>query len=227
MTAYPDWFNPNTAPWWDEEFNVFFNRDSGVDIDGLWIDMNEAANFCPYPCSDPEGYANENDLPPAPPPVRANPRPLSGFPPDFQSYSSKRFAKRASNGNGKGKKIGLPDRNLIDPPYKIANAAGSLSNKTIDTDLIHAGEGYAEYDTHNLYGTSKERFHPLEYTSLIESSSDELDLAWSYATTSSKCETTGDYSQHICRSRSTCRALVSFCYDLLLDLYPADRLQAW
>lgn len=54
----------------------------------------------------------------------------------------------------KGKKIGLPDRDLINPPYQIANEAGSISNKSIDTDIIHAGEGYAEYDTHNLYGTS-------------------------------------------------------------------------
>ena len=46
-------------------------------------------------------------------------------------------------------KVGLPGRNLIDPPYKIRNAAGNLSDKTINTDLIHRG-GWAEYDTHNL-----------------------------------------------------------------------------
>lgn len=114
--------------------------------------MNEASNFCPYPCTDPAGYAIENDLPPSPPPVRSNPRPLPGFPSDFQPSGSKRSVKRAST---KGKKVGLPGRDLINPPYQIANAAGSLSNKTINTDLIHAGEGYAEYDTHNLYGTSK------------------------------------------------------------------------
>jgi len=48
--------------------------------------------------------------------------------------------------------MGLPGRNLIDPPYNIQNAAGGLSNKTLDTDLIHYN-GLAEYDTHNLYGT--------------------------------------------------------------------------
>jgi alpha-glucosidase len=51
-------------------------------------------------------------------------------------------------------KIGLEDRDLINPPYAIANEAGGISNKTIDTDIVHAGEGYVEYDTHNLYGTS-------------------------------------------------------------------------
>ncbi|BCR86771.1 putative alpha-glucosidase [Aspergillus chevalieri] len=111
--------------------------------------MNEAANMCPYPCPNPERYSEENDLPPEPPSVRAsNPRPLPGFPSDFQPSSSKRgLAKREQ-----GQKIGLPDRNLISPPYKIRNAAGALSQKTIDTDLVHSG-GYVEYDTHNMYGT--------------------------------------------------------------------------
>ena len=35
-----------------------------------------------------------------------------------------------------GKKKGLPDRDLIDPPCHINNYAGSLSNKTIDTNLV-------------------------------------------------------------------------------------------
>ena len=152
-TAYPDWFHPDIQKYWDGEFNAFFNPENGVDIDGLWIDMNEAANMCPYPCKNPEKYSEENDLPPEPPAVRpSNPRPLPGFPSDFQpSSSSKRcVVERDSQGD----KTGLPNRNLISPPYKIHNAAGSLSMKTINTDLIHAG-GYAEYDTHNLYGTSE------------------------------------------------------------------------
>jgi alpha-glucosidase len=60
-------------------------------------------------------------------------------------------AKRKTEKN-KAKKLGLPGRDLINPRYQIANEAGSISNKTIDTDIIHEG-GYAEYDTHNLYGT--------------------------------------------------------------------------
>jgi alpha-glucosidase len=151
VTAYPDWFHPNIQEYWNDQFAKFFDRKTGVDIDGLWIDMNEAANFCPYPCSDPEGYSRDNNLPPAAPPVRpSNPRPLPGFPGDFQPSSS---SKRST----KGSKVGLPNRDLINPPYMIRNEAGSLSNKTINTDIIHAGEGYAEYDTHNLYGTSKLR----------------------------------------------------------------------
>ncbi|KAJ0425820.1 glycosyl hydrolases family 31-domain-containing protein [Aspergillus carlsbadensis] len=149
VTVYPDWFHPGVEDYWNGEFNDFFDADTGVDIDGLWIDMNEAANFCPFPCTDPEQYAIDNNLPPTPPPVRpSNPRPIPGFPDDFQPNPSKRLRKRVH-----GDKIGLPNRNLLHPPYAIQNAAGPLSMNTIQTDIVHAGVGYAEYDTHNLYGT--------------------------------------------------------------------------
>ncbi|PWY89999.1 alpha/beta-glucosidase agdC [Aspergillus heteromorphus CBS 117.55] len=149
VTVFPDWFNSGTQDYWTGEFARFFDADTGVDIDGLWIDMNEASNFCPYPCTDPAAYAVSDDLPPTPPPVRSSaPRPLPGFPADFQPSSKSKRAQGA-----KGAKVGLPDRDLLNPPYTIQNAAGVLSMSTIQTDLIHAGEGYAEYDTHNLYGT--------------------------------------------------------------------------
>lgn len=59
-TAFPDWFNPDTQTYWSSEFDSFFNADTGLDIDALWIDMNEASNFCNYPCSDPAGFAKAN-----------------------------------------------------------------------------------------------------------------------------------------------------------------------
>lgn len=154
LTVYPDWFSPGISGFWNGEFRRFFSEQDGIDIDGLWIDMNEASNFCPWPCKDPEQYAKDNNLPPTPPAVRSPPRPIPGFPEDFQPpKTSKRIDKRRDN--SKGSKVGLPGRNLIDPPYKVANGAGSISNKTIDTDLVHMGNyPYAEYDTHNLYGTS-------------------------------------------------------------------------
>ncbi|RAL13209.1 putative alpha-glucosidase [Aspergillus homomorphus CBS 101889] len=151
VTVYPDWFNADTQDFWNAQFGRFFNASSGVDIDGLWIDMNEAANFCLYPCADPQAFAISDNLPPAAPPVRASsPRVLPGFPADFQPSVSKRSSKGLGT---KGAKVGLANRNLTDPPYKIQNAAGVISMNTIQTDIVHAGEGYAEYDTHNLYGT--------------------------------------------------------------------------
>lgn len=148
-----DWirFHPDTQSYWSGQFDSFFNADTGVDIDYLWIDMNEASNFCSYPCSNPQQYAQENGFPPEPPPVRnSSPIALPGFPADFQPVSNSTRIKRQEASSGS--KMGLPGRNLTDPLYMIQNAAGSLSNKTINTNIVHYN-GLVEYDTHNLYGT--------------------------------------------------------------------------
>lgn len=36
--------HPNASAWWTNEFKLFFNPETGIDIDGLWIDMNEPTN---------------------------------------------------------------------------------------------------------------------------------------------------------------------------------------
>ncbi|KAF4311465.1 Glycoside hydrolase family 31 [Botryosphaeria dothidea] len=152
-TVFPDWFHPNTQPYWDNEFANFFNADTGVDIDALWIDMNEAANFCDFPCSDPAAYAEANNQPPDPPPVRANSgRPIPGFPANFQPDGIAPPSRMLHRRQAAGTKLGLPGRDLLNPPYNISNLAGVLSEKTISTNVIHYN-GLAEYDTHNLYGT--------------------------------------------------------------------------
>lgn len=63
---FPDWFAPGTQGYWDGEFNRFFSAEDGVDIDALWIDMNEAANFCNWPCKEPFRQAIEQGNPPRP-----------------------------------------------------------------------------------------------------------------------------------------------------------------
>lgn len=148
VAAFPDWFHPNVQDYWTGEFEAFFSADHGVDIDALWIDMNEASNFCPYPSSNPFEFAVSDDLPPAPPPVRAPPRVLPGFPAILQPSKRSLYTHQARS------KLGVPNRNLIDPPYTISNAQGLISNLTIKTDLVHAN-GVADYDVHNLYGTCK------------------------------------------------------------------------
>ncbi|KAK1057199.1 hypothetical protein LTR12_013002 [Friedmanniomyces endolithicus] len=264
VTAFPDWFAPGTQGYWNNEFDTFFSPETGVDIDALWIDMNEASNFCVFPCTDPEAQATAMGDPPRPPAIRLGaPRPIPGFPADFQPvcHAEVTFSVNASTffgenillfgsvitiGSGNdltnavtlsannypiwsatvdmpanttvtyqyvraepdgsyvfeaknmtittggcnstsqtgtanittsspstsskvrrdtltahgaplekrqaaGEAIGLPGRDLINPEYTINNAAGGISNKTLNTSLIHYG-GYAEYDTHNLYG---------------------------------------------------------------------------
>jgi alpha-glucosidase len=125
--VFPDWFSTQTQQYWNEEFAGFFNPKTGIDIDALWIDMNEPSNSCEYPCDDPE--AKET--------AKGTKKPAK--------VQKRAIATRKDNGTKKG----LPGRDLINPLYKIRNEMGSLSNKTADTDLIHQG-GYTEYDTHNL-----------------------------------------------------------------------------
>ena len=40
---FPDFLNPTTIEWWTNETKLFHNQ---VPFDGMWIDMNELANFC-------------------------------------------------------------------------------------------------------------------------------------------------------------------------------------
>ncbi|KAF1849516.1 glycoside hydrolase family 31 protein [Cucurbitaria berberidis CBS 394.84] len=144
VTAFPDWFHENTQGYWDSEFATFFDADTGVDIDALWIDMNEPSNFCNFPCDNPEVQTNSETL------IASRFfAPRAATPEVVTPQVEVRVLAPRQEG---GKKKGLPGRNLLDPSYKIKNAYGILSNKTANTDLIHQG-GWAEYDTHNLYGT--------------------------------------------------------------------------
>jgi alpha-glucosidase len=199
VVAFPDWFSANVSKFWDTNFDTMFNKNQGVDIDGLWIDMNEPSNFpCNFPCDDPDKAAI--GFPPTPPPVRTPPRPLPGWPCEFQpvgtdckrSLSEVTLLELPSPDNTrsdlairgaispasgplsvrqeKGNQLGLPGRDLLYPKYAIHNKAafmdswnaeqGGISNKTVNTDVIHQN-GLAQYDTHNLFGTSM--FPPLPF----------------------------------------------------------------
>ncbi|KIM49885.1 glycoside hydrolase family 31 protein [Hebeloma cylindrosporum] len=131
VSVYPDWFHPKIQQYWTSEFGSFYSPETGIDIDGAWIDMNEPANFCNLPCDDPFQQAIDQSMPPP----RANPPPDPNTP--IFGNSTSELTKR---------------EDYLNPPYAINNAAGALSSKTAFTDIKHAN-GLLEYNTHNIYGT--------------------------------------------------------------------------
>ncbi|KAF5371321.1 hypothetical protein D9758_004164 [Tetrapyrgos nigripes] len=137
VTVYPDWFHPDIQTYWNNEFETFYNPESGIDIDGAWIDMNEPSSFCFQPCTDIFNQAIQQALPPP----RTAPIPDPNTP--IFVNSSKTLTKRVEATD-----------NIMDPPYEINNAADGrvLSAKTAWVNSTHAN-GLVEYDTHNIYGS--------------------------------------------------------------------------
>ncbi|KAG6818327.1 hypothetical protein H0H93_005954, partial [Arthromyces matolae] len=130
--VWPDWFHPKVTEFWNNEFALFYSPDTGIDIDGVWIDMNDPASFCVYPCTDPFQQAIDQQLPP----------PRTSAPPDPDTPI---FINSSKN-------LNIVKRDILSPPYNINNAAGALSSKTASVDSKHYN-GLVEYDVHNLYGT--------------------------------------------------------------------------
>jgi len=62
-TVFPDFTNDKTHDYWRQQIHKFF--DLGVEIDALWIDMNEPGTFCNGQCYP------QNERPPVPAPTRA------------------------------------------------------------------------------------------------------------------------------------------------------------
>jgi alpha-glucosidase len=148
--AWPDWFHPNAQKWWTDEVLSFFNADSGVDIDGIWVDMNEASSFCENTTCTPREQAIADGIPPKPAhaPRPNTGRPIPGFPADFQPTSSKRdLESRQAMGQMKG----FADREWFNPAYQVFNHLGNISDSTIWFNTSNY-DGTHQYDTHNLYG---------------------------------------------------------------------------
>ncbi|KAG9193790.1 alpha-glucosidase [Alternaria panax] len=170
--AWPDWFAPNTEKWWTGEIQANFNPENGIDLDGIWVDMNEASSFCQdVTTCNPRQQAIDQNIPPHPanPPRPNTGRPIPGFPASFQPGStleardsedipersdpvevraSKSVSPRqSSNGNMKG----FPDREWFKPAYQINSHLGDISRQTIPMNTTNY-DGTWQYDTHNLYG---------------------------------------------------------------------------
>eukprot|EP00128_Syssomonas_multiformis_P009239 Colp12_sorted_trinity150504_noHs@21457 len=67
FTVFPDWLHPEADAWWETHIQTWLK---GVPVDGLWIDMNEASNFCNGDCF----------------PRASNPTSVTGFNPENPPY---------------------------------------------------------------------------------------------------------------------------------------------
>ncbi|KAK6866091.1 alpha-glucosidase [Apiospora arundinis] len=169
VAVFPDWLHPNASKYWTEQIGEAFSPQTGIDIDGIWIDMNEPANMCRYPCLDPADEAKRIGVPADPPPLRDPPRALPGFNisgPEHPSYTldsswSQATYKAYTENTDTPQQILGPrnadayeEEGLLSPPYAIHNGgpSGKISDLTVPTNIVHAN-GMLEYDIHNLYGT--------------------------------------------------------------------------
>ncbi|RXW23660.1 hypothetical protein EST38_g2212 [Candolleomyces aberdarensis] len=158
VTVYPDWFHPRITDWWNDEFARFYSPQEGLDIDGVWIDMNEPASFCDYPCTDPFGQAVLQNMPPkrgtSPPDPNAPIFTDAGASVDVapRAYESSQYDYLLRRRALEKRQDGPADDPLLNPPYAIDNTVGALSSRTAYTNVRHFNN-LTEYDTHNLYGT--------------------------------------------------------------------------
>ncbi|KMZ62575.1 alpha-xylosidase, family GH31 [Zostera marina] len=119
---FPDFLNPRSASWWIDEIERFHRL---VPIDGLWIDMNEASNFCTGDCKLPTTHSC---------PIPGNEKPWICCL-DCKNITNTRWDDPPYKINVSG--IGAP-----------------LGYKTIATSAEHYN-GILEYNAHSIYGLSE------------------------------------------------------------------------
>lgn len=76
FTIFPDFSHSDIDNYWAKQIELFYMN--GIPFDGLWIDMNEIANFCNGPCDDAPSTADAT--------VSSSKRQLSGFDPNNPPY---------------------------------------------------------------------------------------------------------------------------------------------
>ncbi|KZS93448.1 hypothetical protein SISNIDRAFT_507539 [Sistotremastrum niveocremeum HHB9708] len=168
-TVFPDWFANNTQSWWTEALRNWTQH--GVEFSGIWLDMNEASSFCDGSCGSGIDISNTSVpflLPGAPGNL------VTAYPEGYNSSISGPSGNITINGTltfGQGsanqttrrrrkRGLGAAGLDLGDainvPSYAIHNGFGRLSTHALATNATHAG-GFAELDTHNLWGLMEEK----------------------------------------------------------------------
>ena len=125
-TYFPDFTHPKAQNWWTKEIKAFHDL---VSPDGLWIDMNEIANFCN---GDGKGQVCANTAP-------------SGCPAAGASQTTCCLECNTVD----------PSNKYDFPPYNIGNYKGLLSGNTVSMSSYHYNNKTV-YDMHNLYGLTEQ-----------------------------------------------------------------------
>ncbi|ETL39223.1 hypothetical protein L916_09388 [Phytophthora nicotianae] len=122
-TVFPDFFHPDAKSYWGEQIQLMYKS---YNFDGLWIDMNELANFCP-------GTTCLRDL--------AETCPKGG------NSTTMTICCLNCTDN---------ENSYDNPPFAINSADNhdAIYSKGISTTALQYG-GLRQYDTHNLYGISE------------------------------------------------------------------------
>jgi len=125
-TYFPDFFHPSAQDYWTDQLQAFHED---VAIDGLWIDMNEIANFCNW---DGKGQVCVNSA-------------SSGCPNPYGSQTDCCLVCSTVDYSNK----------YDFPPYAINNVGGAIGVKTVAPSAKHYGN-VTVYDAHNLYGLTEQ-----------------------------------------------------------------------
>ncbi|KAI5118349.1 hypothetical protein M0805_009152 [Coniferiporia weirii] len=169
-TVFPDWFAKNTQSWWTEALRNW-STSGGVEFSGIWLDMNEPSSFCDGSCGSSADITNTST------PFILPGRPgnlVTGYPEEYNASASGPSGNITKNGSltlnvrseatsshtAPAKRgLGAVNETGVDlnaPAYAIHNGAGALSVNTVATNATNE-PGYAELDTHNLFGLMEER----------------------------------------------------------------------
>lgn len=158
FTLFPDFTLPATSDYWTAHLNDFYKQ---VPFDGIWIDMNEVANFCDGTCKLPTEIASLPAL------SHSSSLPSSALP-------SPRGSKITGSYSNAKHAVG-ESFNPDNPPYKPYNDDTPIYSHTISLSAMN--NMGMQYNTHTMYGlyesiaTRKAADHILGKRSLVVSRS--------------------------------------------------------
>ncbi|KAJ7892526.1 hypothetical protein B0H14DRAFT_3427931 [Mycena olivaceomarginata] len=136
----PDWFPPNTLGWWIQALKNW--SAAGVELSGIWLDMNEASSFCDGSCGTVINISNTS-MPFLLPSDPGNP--ITDYPEGYNATISGPSGNITVNGTLtygatssvvstlSSRRIGTGGQTDVDlniPPYAIHNGFGRLSKET-------------------------------------------------------------------------------------------------